>query len=372
MAKAKQLPSGNWRIQPHKTVNGKYIRTSITAQTKKEAERLAANWEVEQEEEKKKASKETLRDVLKKYIETCKSQGSSPSTIKGYTSQLKVSFVDILDIDINDLTTQDIQAQLDKRSKTVSPKTLSNDIAFIRAALSSRDHNINFRKLKIAKKKKRKKMALKLAWKTKIPELLAKWYGKDDYYLYVILLIYAGLRPSESYSLTWGDLSKSPKEVDGAKLGYINISKATVKSEENVFTEKETKSESGMRSVVVSWSLIEEICTTKPRKKDDEKIIELSPYDETEKWERLKAELNLPDAMRRYDLRHYYATSLVISGATDEELQDQMGHSSSSFSHNFYVEIMEEHKTTVTTKYAVESMASIESLKKLSANSSGE
>lgn len=24
MAKAKQLPSGNWRIQPHKTVNGKY------------------------------------------------------------------------------------------------------------------------------------------------------------------------------------------------------------------------------------------------------------------------------------------------------------------------------------------------------------
>ena len=111
MAKAKQLPSGNWRIQPHKTVNGKYIRTSITAPTKKEAERLAANWEVEKEEEKKKASKETLRDVLKKYIETCKSQGSSPSTIKGYTSQLKVSFVDILDIDINDLTTQDLICQ---------------------------------------------------------------------------------------------------------------------------------------------------------------------------------------------------------------------------------------------------------------------
>ena len=156
MAKAKQLPSGNWRIQPHKTVNGKYIRISITAPTKKEAERLAANWEVEQEEINSK--KETLKDVLDDYIKTCKAQGLSSSTTVDYISRSKYSFPDLIDKSFSDITTMDLQAQIDKRSESVSPKTLRNDISFFRAAAASRDTTINFAKLKVAKNPKRKKM----------------------------------------------------------------------------------------------------------------------------------------------------------------------------------------------------------------------
>lgn len=369
MAKAKQLPSGNWRIQPHKTVNGKYIRTSITAPTKKEAERLAANWEAEQEMEDRK--KETLKYVLDDYIKTCKAQGLSSSTIVDYISRSKNSFPDLIDKSFSDITTKDLQAQIDKRSESVSPKTLHNDISFFRAASSSRDTTINFSKLKVAKNPKRKKMEMKQEWKVLIPKRIAELFGKDDYYLYIILIIYAGLRPSESYALTWGDLSKSPKEVDGAEIGYIDISKARVRAEDG-FNDKAPKTESGIRRVIVSWSLIKEICAIKKKGNDSERIIELHPYHEPKRWLMIKNELGLPDKMRRYDLRHYFATQLVISGATEEELQEQMGHATSAFSHSVYVEIMSDHKDIATTQFAKNSKSSIDELANIPVNNDGE
>jgi hypothetical protein len=42
MAKAHKLPSGRWRVQPSITVNGETKRESFTAETKLEAEYLAA------------------------------------------------------------------------------------------------------------------------------------------------------------------------------------------------------------------------------------------------------------------------------------------------------------------------------------------
>ena len=359
MAKAKQLPSGNWRIQPHKTVNGKYIRTSITAPTKKEAERLAANWEVEQDVEDKK--KETLKDVFDAYIKTCKAQGLSPSTIVDYKHRSKTSFPDLLDKNFEDIETKNLQAQIDKRAEKNSAKTIRNDLAFFSAATASRNKKIDFSKLKLAKNKKRKKLEMKSEWKVSIPKKAAELYGKDDYYLYLILIIYAGLRPSESFALEWGDLSKAPIEIDGEWIGYIDVSKAKVKSEDG-YAEKTTKTESGIRKVVVSWSLIKEILSVKSRGNDDDKIIENHTLYKAERWPKIKEELGLPQELRRYDLRHYFATSLVVSGATEEELQEQMGHSTSAFSHSVYVEIMADHKKVATTKFAKNSKASIDEL----------
>ena len=359
MAKAKQLPSGMWRIQPHKTIDGKYYRTSITAPTRKEAERLAANWEVEQDIQEKQ--KESLKAVFESYIKTCKAQGLSSSTIVDYQSRSKNSFPDLIDKYFFDITTVDLQEQIDSRSESVSPKTIRNDISFFRAACSSRNRYIDFSKLKIAKKKRRRKMEMKQEWKVSIPKKVAELYGKDDYYLYIILIIYAGLRPSESYALTWSDLSKEPIEIDGVQIGYIDITKARVKSEDG-FKEKSTKTDSGIRRVVVSWSLIREILSVKDRGNDDERIIELNPYYDGRKWEKIKEEFNLPPKMRRYDLRHFFATQLVISGATEEELQEQMGHATSYFSHSIYVEIMKEHKEMSTTNFAKTSQTSIDEL----------
>lgn len=364
MAIAKKQSSGKWRIQPQKTVNGKQIRTSITAPTKKEAERLAAIWEAVQEEEDDK--KETLKDVFDQYLNTCKVHDYSPSTIKEYTSRSKTSFPDLLDKLFYKITTNDIQKQIDKRAESVSPKTLRNDIAFLRAAVATRNNSINFARIKIAKKKKRKKLEMRQEWKITIPIQIAKWYGKGDFYLYILLIIYAGLRPSEAYALTWGDVSKASVTIGDTQIGYISVTKAVVESVEDGYQEKGTKTESGNRDVVVSWALIEEILSFKTRGSDEERIFTERPYNHkyTPRWDRIKKEYNLPSKMRRYDLRHFFATSLVVSGATEEELQQQMGHSTSSFSHAVYVEVMEEHKIETTTKFAKESREAIDKLKK--------
>ena len=47
MAKAKKLPSGNYRCLACKTIDGKKINKSFTAATKKEAELLAIEWQNE-------------------------------------------------------------------------------------------------------------------------------------------------------------------------------------------------------------------------------------------------------------------------------------------------------------------------------------
>ena len=76
--------------------------------------------------------------------------------------------------------------------------------------------------------------------------------------------------------------------------------------------------------------------------------------------------------MRRYDLRHYFATQLVVSGATEEELQEQMGHATSAFSHSVYVEIMSDHKDIATTQFAKNSKSSIDELADIPVNNDGE
>ena len=62
MAKAKRLPSGNWNVQAYKTIDGKKIRKSITAETKAEAEYLAEQWQNSVVEDSKPENR-TLRQL---------------------------------------------------------------------------------------------------------------------------------------------------------------------------------------------------------------------------------------------------------------------------------------------------------------------
>ena len=105
------------------------------------------------------------------------------------------------------------------------------------------------------------------------------------------------------------------------------------------YIEKTTKTESGIRSIPVSWSLVQSIIEVKKRGRDSERVLDLKPALVDRRWNRLRTALNLPENMRFYDLRHFYATLVAYSGASEEELASMMGHSTSSFSHAVYVEL---------------------------------
>lgn len=93
MAKAKQLPSGSWRVQVYlgEDENGKPIRKSFTASTKKEAEFKALNYQMHNKEMRQNPSNLTLSEAIDRYIES-KENILSPSTIRGYTFIHKKAF----------------------------------------------------------------------------------------------------------------------------------------------------------------------------------------------------------------------------------------------------------------------------------------
>ena len=359
-----------YRIQPHKTLpDGTYVRTSITADTKAECKRLADAW-INEVDLKYSGKTITVGEALDAYIETCRAQKLSSSSIVSYVSRRNNSYVGIIDKRINSLTIRDIQDLVNKRSeKGISPKTLRIDLILLRQALLPYNVNIDTSKIKLAKTNIKPKMEFRESWQFDVPAKMAELYGKNDHYLYLLFIIYAGLRPSESFALVWGDISKDPIiiYVDGKmiKLGTIDISKACVIAESGDYEIKKTKSEAGNRIVKVPWTFIEELTAVKSRGKDTDRIFDVKPNSSGIQWQAVKKALGMPSDMRRDDMRHYYATTKVMAGATEEELQTDMGHTTSTFTHKVYVEMISEHKDSVNVNFTLLSQQALEKLRSI-------
>ena len=130
MATAKKLPSGNYRCRIYAgEEDGKKIYKSFTAATKKEAEFLATQFLIDNENNKKKTKNEmTFEEALAKYI-TQKEAVLSPSTIKGYKSlerNFKKKFFKFYKMKVCDITQDDIQDLISELSLKSSPKTVRN------------------------------------------------------------------------------------------------------------------------------------------------------------------------------------------------------------------------------------------------------
>lgn len=342
MATAKKLPSGSWRVRT--CTDGK--RRSYTAPTKKEAERLAA---IGEEEEKERANKSmTLEEAMRGYIETCKAQGYSPSTIREYTARSKNSYSDIIKYRLERITPQDVQSVLDSRiNQGKGVKTVRNDWFLLRAVLGSYAPSLNLNRVRIAKKAKRAKLVFRERWASDILRASRETWGADDFYIYCLLTIFAGLRPSESFALRWDDISASPLvSIEGEKSGVLSISAAEVRGIDG-YARKAPKTAAGTRILSVPWALIEEIQTVKKRASG--RILEQKPSIINWRWSQIKKKLDLPENMRFYDLRHFYATAIVASGASEEELAARMGHTTSAFSHSVYVELFEHRQAQINT-----------------------
>ena len=127
MATAKKLPSGSYRCLVYeKTVNGKRRYKSFTAQTKKEAEYLAAKYMSSIDERKNDENNNLFSKELSRYISK-KENVLSPSTIKGYKNierMLNKNFHDFYYIKISKITNDDVQDVVNKLTKDKSPKTV--------------------------------------------------------------------------------------------------------------------------------------------------------------------------------------------------------------------------------------------------------
>lgn len=138
MPKAKKLPSGSWRCQ----ASHKGTRRSFTAATKKEAEYMAAEWQMNAELSSNPENW-TLGTAIDNYIEE-KRAVLSPSTIQGYEKIRNNAFQSIMDTPIDKLTADSLTAAVraemqrkpaNRRAQTMSPKSVCNNYGLISSVL---------------------------------------------------------------------------------------------------------------------------------------------------------------------------------------------------------------------------------------------
>ena len=133
MANAKQMPSGNWRVQVFLGTdkNGKKIKKSITARTRWEAEKLAAEY---LDEIRTAQTRFTVAQAIRSYIDN-KQNVLSPSTVFGYEGILKKRLQSIMDVDIHDLDSFTMQKAINEDALAFSPKSITEARNLVTASL---------------------------------------------------------------------------------------------------------------------------------------------------------------------------------------------------------------------------------------------
>ena len=339
MAKAKRLPSGNFRVLASFTDDdGVQHRASFTSESAKVAEARAAMWQAGMIEKEKNKRSLPLGDALDQYIESCRCSGISPSTIRSYVSSRNNAYEQIIHKRVDKLTVRDVQAWLNERSKIVSAKTCRNNLNLMTAALKSNGVSID---TSVIKTRKVQRTEIDIPSDAQIIALLDAVNDCDDMYIAIALAALMGLRRSEICALRWSDINV----VDN--VARLSVTRALVRDENGLLVEKCTKTNSGTRVLVIPPALYAEI---RRRRQLRPTLVAISPNAITERYKRLVDRLSLPN--RFHALRHYHASVMLREGVPEKYICADMGHSTFDMVKRVYGHVMGEKMS-----YIEESMA---------------
>ena len=343
MAKAKQLPSGSWRVQVYagKDAAGKRQYLSFTAPSKKEAEYQALQWQLHYKEVSRDSSAMTLREAMEKYIKS-KDGILSPSTIRGYDYIRRNNLLGLMDIKLNRLTPQLIQQAINEESKpytdvsgrqrTRTPKTIRNIHGLLSAVLAEYYPSLTLRTT-LPQKVRREQTILE---PEQIAALLTAVEG-DVMELPVLMGVWLCMRASEITALTWDCVDFQRKT--------LTIKKALVRDRENNWVEKSTKTTSSTRTVHIPDYILNKLEAAKAQAEGD-RVVSLSS---TSLYGRLKTILRrngLPD-IRFHDLRHTAASVMLTLNIPDKYAMARGGWASNHTMKAIYQHMMDATRCTV-------------------------
>lgn len=336
MFKAERLPSGNYRVQVimkdengHTLYkpNGKRDIRSVTASTKQEAFRKACELagqkqlpkELEEEIHKERLSR-TVGKAIEQYIDDSECR-LSPSTVRGYRIKQRTCLQSIKDIPIKNLTLGDIQKAVNLDSQRLSAKSIKDAIALLQRVLILNDITLNFKRIFLPKKSKRKEPLpkesdiLKSVINTKIelPCLLAMW---------------CSLRMSEIRGLKYSDITT----VDDTH--YITVQRTNIYQDGHDIVREQTKTESSTRTIILPAYLYN-LIISQPHKSDDEFIVKLGYNAIYKPFKRYMENIGFND-MSFHKLRHEYATILNDLGVDDDYIQANGGWATSIIMKSVY------------------------------------
>lgn len=325
MASAKKLPSGSWRVNLYagKDNAGKRIYKSFTADTKKEAEYLAAQYALTRKEKADPANM-TVGEAIDRYIEA-KSNILSPSTITAYRKIRKNNFQGIMNVPLGDLTQEHVQIAVNIESASHSPKTVRNQHGLLAASLAAYLPEFALH----TKFPQRVKPGIQIPDNAMIASLMNAVKGKPIE-LPIVLGACMGLRRSEISALSANDYDPQRK--------MLTINKAMVETPENLWVVKHPKTYSGMRALPVPDSVIPMLLAARFPMPTPDQI--------TKQFATIKKQLGFN--IRFHDLRHYYASVLLAIGIPDKYAMERMGHATPNMLKTVYQHTMQDKQKEVT------------------------
>ena len=314
---AKQLPSGNWRVQIQ--VDGK--RYSCTAESEDEAKAKAKL--IFAGIETKKKIPLTVGKAMDKYILE-KTGTLSPSTIQGYKVIRKNYFQDLMDIQLSDLTHSDIQLAVSEETVAgKSSKTVRNAHGFLAAVLDE-FHPDFVLKTRLPQKKK---YEAKIFTEDEIKKVWNALKG-TEYELPFLLASWLGLRMSEIRGIKYGDI----------KDERIHIQRALVAGPGG-YVEKGTKTTSGDRWIKLPNEIL--MLIDIKEKDPKETVCKLTGAMIYKRFIKVCDELGI-EPCRFHDLRHFAASEALALGVPDKYSMQRMGHATDHMLKTVYQHTMKD------------------------------
>lgn len=330
MAKAKKLPSGSWRCLAYDYTDseGKRHYESFTAESKKEAEYMAAEF-ILNKEKKKRPDNMSLYDALDKYIQI-KEGVLSPTTVRTYKSARRTHFENIGNLSIRDISNTAVQSWISDLSKKIQPKTVRNTYGLLLSALDMFSPDIHI-KVKLPQKKD---PHFYTPSDNDVKLLLDKIVG-TELEIAVLLAAFGTLRRGEICALTDCDINTGEN--------CITVNKAYVRDENNEWVLKEPKTFSSNRTVELPLFVIQKLHGIQGN------IIKAHPDALSERFRRAIKASGL-QKFRFHDLRHYSASILHAIGVPDQYIMERGGWSSDYVMKSVYRNIIDDESAKQTRK----------------------
>lgn len=324
MPKARKLPSGNWRCQIRKKINGQTVSKSFTAPTRKEAEILAVEWLIEENET---SINLTLKEACKRYIDA-KQNILSPATVREYRGCVNRSLDIIMNLPIDSINREQIQRAINIEAASHSPKTVRNIHGLLSAVFKMYRPGFVLN----TQLPQKKKTEMHIPTDSEVNAVLKA--AKDTYVEIAILLAAFGpMRRGEICALTKNDIVGNT----------VIVNKAYVLGDNREWVLKTPKTYSSNRAIIYPDFVIEKI---KEHKGD---FIPCTPDSLSRAFTRVLKRSGVPH-FRFHDLRHYCVSICKAMNIPDEYIMARGGWSTNYTMNNVYAHILPDVQDAITTR----------------------
>jgi integrase len=310
MAKATKLKSGNWRCKAnYKDEKGNHVNKSFTAETKKEAEFMAAQFLVERKHKQKPVNK-TIGELATEYLDS-RSNLLSPSTLRSYRVLRRTAFPALMETRAGMVTQKMYQAHINEYADGRSPKTVMEAHRLMCRVFQENKIDVDTKSIILPPKVKTE---ISIPTTDEVKQILEASKAKGIYFP-VLLAALLGLRRSEIFALTWGDID--------AENNRIRINKAIVKNTDCRYVVKATKTQSSTRSLYMPPQIAEAL---PERKADGERVFDVFPDAFSNRFRKMINGLKLKHNYNFHALRHYCASAMLKNNIPDKYAMERMGH----------------------------------------------